>query len=204
MTAVVGLLLAAGASTRMGQPKLELSWPGRNETVGARCLRLLQSAVSQPLVVVRPGQSQAWLHSISGLEESGYQILPCADAAEGMSASLRTGTAAATAMGADAVLVMLGDQPFVTVDLLASLISRFGDGSELDWVAATDGDGPKPPIILSKRLFQRIEALRGDEGARRILRQPSLKGELIQADPICFFDIDTHEQWAEAIKLYIK
>ncbi|EFM09262.1 xanthine dehydrogenase subunit B [Paenibacillus curdlanolyticus YK9] len=207
MTTIVGLLLAAGASSRMGQSKLALEWPGTSETVGARCLRLLQSAVSVSLVVVRPEQPLSWMRpslAPAGLDKERLRILPCANAAEGLSASLRMGVSAAGAMGADAVLVMLADQPFVTEEVLASLVRRYGDGSELDWVAATDGEGPKPPIVLSKRLFEQVETLRGDEGARRIVRQQSsLRGELVLVDEACFFDIDTPEQWAEAKRRYI-
>lgn len=117
----------------------------------------------------------------------------CARWQDGMSASLRTGIEALSEL--DAVVVLLGDQPFITKEAVDRLLqNRTGR----DQATRSSYEGrPGHPVILERSIYERIRKLSGDEGGRRILaraRTPEVPCDDI-ADP---FDIDRPVDLAEA------
>jgi len=204
---VAGVLLAAGSSRRMGKPKLALRWPDGG-SVGAESFRQLRLTVQKTIVVVRTGDSLDWLRDeLEQLLPQPSGIGDCvivrsaAAETEGMAASLRAGVSAAAGLGADGALIALADQPFASCRLMRKLVHAFQASGDADWVAASDGNGPQPPVVLSRRLFSRVLALSGDEGARTLLRDPATRGVLVPAEPGCFIDIDTPDDWLRAVRM---
>lgn len=112
------LVLAAGASRRFGRPKQLVMLAG--ETLIHRAARLAQEAGCHPVVVVEGAVPLA--EALTGLD---VERVPCADWSRGPGASLKAGVAHLGGR-ADAVLVLLVDQPRVDVDDLRRLISAPG------------------------------------------------------------------------------
>jgi CTP:molybdopterin cytidylyltransferase MocA len=117
MTAAI--VLAAGASTRLGRPKQLLVLDG--ETLVHRAARVALEAGSSPVVVVEGAVPLG--DALRGL---AVELVPCADWAKGPGASLRAGVLALRGR-ADAVLVTLVDQPDVGVPELRSLLDAPGE-----------------------------------------------------------------------------
>lgn len=156
---VHGLLLAAGAGSRMGRPKaLVDGWLAH----GVDTLRaggcdavtvVLGAAVDEALALLPPGPVD---HVVA------------ADWAEGMSASLRAGLASLDAPAADAAVVLLVDLPDVGPAVVARLLAAGPSAATLAR-AAYDGR-PGHPVVLGRDHWDGVAATaRGDEGARAYL-----------------------------------
>lgn len=156
MTAAI--VLAAGASTRLGSPKQLVQLDG--ERLVHRAARLALEAGCSRVIVVEGAVS---LHeALAGLS---VEIVHCADWAVGMGASLRRGLAHVGA-AVDAALIMLVDQTQLTVDDLRALLAAPGA------VAAAEYDGILGvPARFSSAHFDELRALAPDEGARRWLAE---------------------------------
>jgi CTP:molybdopterin cytidylyltransferase MocA len=89
----------------------------------------------------------------------------CERWAEGQSASLACGLAELS--GCEAVVVTLGDQPLMTPDAISRVIAGRRDGAAA--VRATYGGVPGHPVLLERRLFERMRDVSGDHGARNLL-----------------------------------
>lgn len=159
-----GVVLAAGASTRMGSPKQLLDVGGRpllERVVAAACASRLDH-----VVVVLGAEADR----IRGAVDMGRaRVMVNENYAGGMSTSLRAGVAA---LGDDVAraVVILGDQP----DIDAALIDQLLDAQEQSGLpaAALDFDGLlHPPVVLARELWPRIRELEGDVGLRQLLRQ---------------------------------
>jgi xanthine dehydrogenase accessory factor len=178
---VTGILLAAGSSRRFGGAKLLASWRGR--PLFEHALEALASCpgIEETLVVTRPAALQvpAW-ERVREVENPAY--------AEGMGASLRTGIEAAPA-DADAYLVALADMPGTTPSLVASLLARW---RACDRIVVPVHRGRRGhPVILPARFRPELLALRGDVGAREILRAHADEVEEVPVDdPAVLFDVD--------------
>ncbi|MBM7571129.1 nucleotidyltransferase family protein [Aquibacillus albus] len=197
---LIGVILAAGKSERMGRDKLSLSI---GETaIGSLSLQsALASRLDHILVVTNPQHSYPWIDFPSS--ETRLSIIPCVNAHLGQAYSLQAGVKRAIKMSADGVLVQLADQPFVTKGMLDQLIECFIQASvnhnRISFVASNNKGRFQPPILFSKHLFSQLLRLKGDQGARQILRsQMKNNGIAIDFDKErYFYDIDTEEdyQW---------
>lgn len=120
----------------------------------------------------------------------GFDVIFNPRAAEGASTSVVLGVAAAQTGGCDAVLVVLADMPCVT----AAQIQRLFDASDgaKTIVASSDGVRPSPPALFGASHFAALAALRGDQGARDLIR--SGRHIVTSADEL--IDIDTEADLA--------
>lgn len=164
-----------------------------------------QCGLSPIVVVARPDDPLLWLcerdEARAVLPE--LRIAPCRDAAQGMSRSLQAGVEALRGENPDAVLIALADQPFVSSLQLRRLIKIYKSNPSLDYVASGKGLTPMPPAILSRSLFPAISELDGDEGARRIFRNPEYRGAIARfAAEWAFVDVDTQADLAHARLLW--
>lgn len=128
--------------------------------------------------------------ALSGLP---VNLLVVADAAEGLSASLRAGTTFAE--GADGLMVVMPDMPDIDIADLLLLRETFAQ-DRLTPVRATDSGGRLGhPVIIPSRLFSNIAGLRGDHGARALLDQ-----EKVNLCPLpglrATTDLDTVGEWS--------
>jgi molybdenum cofactor cytidylyltransferase len=177
------LVLAAGEGRRFGGTKQLAELDGRPLLEHALAA---VTAVSPRVVVL--GHAAEEIRASVDLH--GAEPVVCEDWHEGQSASLRRGLAALA--GADAVLVVLGDQPGITASAIDAVLAEGGDE---DAVRATYDGVPGHPVLLRRALLDRAGELSGDSGFRDLLRGARVRevevGHL--ADPA---DIDTREELA--------
>jgi CTP:molybdopterin cytidylyltransferase MocA len=183
---VGGLVLAAGEGRRFGGTKQLAELDGR-PLLGHVVANMLGVPALDPLVVVLGHDARAVRAGVPELD--AVTVVVAEDWREGQAASLRAGVAALGDV--DAAVVMLGDMPFVTPQVIAGVL----EGGPRAVVRATYGGTPGHPVLLTRRLLDRVGELTGDEGFRSLLDGQRVKlfeaGHL--ADPT---DIDTREELA--------
>jgi CTP:molybdopterin cytidylyltransferase MocA len=181
-----GLMLAAGEGRRFGATKQLAELDGRPLLSHAVATMLAVPALD-PVVVVLGYEAEAIRAGVPELEAT--RVVVAADWPEGQSASLRAGIAALGDV--DAAVVMLGDMPFVTAQVVAAMLDHGVNAP----VRATYGGVPGHPVLLTRRLLDRAGDLAGDVGFGPLLQGRRVKrfeaGHL--ADPT---DIDTREELA--------
>jgi nicotine blue oxidoreductase len=176
---VIGLLLAAGSGSRMGQPKAQIELNG--ERLVDRAVRIFKEAgIDQVYVVLG-----AWVGEVLGA-----QVLINEEWEEGMGSSLRCGLTAALLSPANEVVVSLVDLPGMTPAAISLIAQTPGE-----LVMASYGGKKGHPAKFHRNHWSGIiESARGDVGARNYLvNQDSLL--LVSLDDISSgVDIDTPEQ----------
>jgi molybdenum cofactor cytidylyltransferase len=187
------LVLAAGASSRMGRPKPLLELGGR--TFLAHALWAAHEGGAHPLLVVARDPED--LRSRAGrLPAAEWVASP--QAHRGQSYSLRVGLRAAARHQPRAVLVGLSDQVGLRPEAVAAVLEAVARGGFGAWSVAYGGDRTAPghPVALGPATWPLVEQLRGDRGAGPILA--GLGGELRWVDlPASWrpVDCDTEEDY---------
>ncbi|MZQ80637.1 NTP transferase domain-containing protein [Paenibacillus sp. 5J-6] len=198
---VIGVYLAAGSSKRMGTSKMSLELAEGVPLGSVALQQALNSELGSVVVVVREGDSLDWLPE-SGRLQGRCQIAVCPDAESGMAHSLRTGIQAAKKLGAEGIMVLLADQPFIDGGMLLDLTNAFDEGAGEDYIASGDKGQPKPPLIMGPSMWQAAASLEGDVGARSLFRSTLYRGQIIEVNELPFMDIDTADRYEEAKKLF--
>ena len=186
---VAAVVLAAGASSRMGRPKQLLDWDGRPLVRAAAEVAL--AARLDPLLVVIGGAQAQVADALVGLP---VRTIVNPDYAAGQSTSLRAGIAA-LGQDADAVMVLLGDQPFVTVAIVERLVAEWrASGAVI--VAPTYAGERGNPVLFDRSMFPELLSIQGDQGARAVLAADRARVRLVAFDdPRPLTDIDTPEDY---------
>jgi molybdenum cofactor cytidylyltransferase len=157
---IAGLVLAAGAGTRFGQPKQLAELDGR--PLLEHSIRAITAApVDRVVVVLGAGAEQV----MARINAHGSEFRVCDRWDEGQSASLACGLAAVA--DCEAAVITLGDQPRMSPEAIRRVIAARAEG--VDAVRATYAGGPGHPVLLEQRLFERMRDVTGDHGARNLL-----------------------------------
>lgn len=185
------VILAAGASTRMGQPK-QLLRIG-TESMLQRAIRIALSTPFRPVVVVLGANQEKIEPELEGLEvETVYNP----DWSTGMGSSIATGVKhlLQVAKNCQQAMILVGDQPLLNSAHLLALQERKNQGNSpmvVSRYAATSG----VPALFDQSLFGELIELDGAQGAK-----PLIQKYLDQASVVNFeegvLDIDTPEEWA--------
>ena len=189
-----GVVLAAGASRRMGRAKQLLPVGGRpllEGVVASACA----SRLDEVLVVL--GARAEEIRAAVDLGRARPVLNP--DHAVGMSTSLRAGLAA-LGPAVDRAVVILGDQPAVSAALLDELLD-LQERSGLP-AAALSFDGLlHPPVVLRRELWGDLESLEGDVGCRAVIRaRPELVAALLAEGGLRHpVDVDSPEDYARLV-----
>ncbi len=187
----IGLIvLAAGASTRMGTPKQLLLHGGR--TFLRRSAATALASACHPVVVVLGAHAE----QVQGeLDRLPVLIVENRQWEEGMSSSIRVGLEALVAGGdeVDGAVIMLCDQPFVTVGVINELVETYRQTGKLI-VASGYGEACGVPVLFSNELFVEIAALEGTQGAKLIIANHPF-----DVATVCFpegaIDVDTPQDY---------
>lgn len=181
---VVAILLAAGSAKRFGSDKLLHPLPHEVPIAiqAARHLKIVFEA--NVLAVVRPEATE-----LSGLlRKEGCQVVVCENAAEGMGASLACAVQAVPDAGG--FVIALADMPFIRSSTIAAVRDALAAGAPLvaPYFRARRGH----PVGIGAKFRTELEALRGDEGAKKIVaaNEASLQ-KIPVGDPGVLRDIDT-------------
>ncbi|MFS0868961.1 nucleotidyltransferase family protein [Paenibacillus xylanilyticus] len=198
---VTGIVLAAGRSTRLGRDKLSLAMPDGRALAAWSLQAALDSELEQVICVVKPEDSLAWIPenllnsaSYSYRPEAGLRIALCTDYACGMAASLHCGIKAAMEYEMEGVMILLGDQPLLRAQDINQVSSALAANRLADYAAAADSEGSKPPVAFRSHMAGHLRSLRGDEGARKILRNAKYTGIQVALPEFCFWDADTEPE----------
>lgn len=182
------LVLAAGASKRLGQPKQLVKLGGRPalHIVVTNAVALTGNAVT----VVVGANAREMTHLLA---HSPASVIVNRSWEEGMASSLRFGLASLPP-GCDAVLVLLGDQVGVTADDLKRLAAAW-KGEESLIAAAVYDQHVGVPAIFPRLCFSELAELRGDHGARAVLERNSYRLVRVPMSNAAI-DLDTPEDLA--------
>lgn len=185
---VGAVVLAAGASSRLGEPKQLVTLGG--ETLLERTVRVAREAGCSPvMVVVGSEYAQVLGHNVLG------DAVPVINDSwkEGMASSIRSGLRALefAARDAEGVLLMTCDQPAVTVEHLSRLMLR----AEVKASRYAGKNGV--PAFFPKKHFNQLMELKGDAGARELLAEARYE-ELENGE----LDVDTVKDLERARKLF--
>lgn len=179
-----GVVLAAGSSSRLGVPKQLVRRDGR--PLVARAAELARRACGGAVTVVTGAQHDEVTDALANLDvRAAYNPRW----REGMGASLRHGAAMIESQ-ADALLVMLVDQPLLEESDLQRLVDAWRN--EPDRVAAAEYAGTLGvPAIFPRRCIAQLKELRGDSGARAIIARELAVTRVAMENAA--FDLDTPE-----------
>ncbi len=204
---VSGIILASGASKRMGCNKLALKI--HNKPMLQHVIDAALASCLREVIVVFPEAERASTSShasyISELNLDGCIVLYNPLCELGQSESLKVGVQHVVMHALPALsgaMVLLGDQPFVTPNIIDTLVeqSRMAPTS---WVIPQRaGDGQKGnPVIIPSVEFARVLELCGDTGARPLLQNTLFEKRFVTMDEDApFVDIDTPEMYAKYVR----
>ncbi|SDX37123.1 nucleotidyltransferase family protein [Hymenobacter psychrophilus] len=191
MTAI--LLLAAGASSRLGRPKQLLPYQG--QTLLRRAAETaVAAAAGAPVVVVTGARHEELLPDLAGL---AVRVVRCAEWERGMGASLKTGLAALDSTAPSAVTVLLCDQPHVTPALLRQLAATH-EATGQPIVASAYAGTRGVPVLFGAQVLPLLRQLPDSAGAAALLKQYP---ELVATVPFAAgaVDVDTEAQYAALV-----
>ncbi len=191
---VGGIVLAAGASSRMsGSQKLLLDIDGM--PMVRHVLEAASEGGCHQTVVVYA--DDAVKRAVNGRGELVFN----AKAATGMASSLHLGLKAMRPE-IEAAMILLGDQPLVGPRTVAALLRAWRrEGSRPAVAVSQEGEGWTPPVVLSRELWRELFALKGDAGARQVLKDRPELLDIVPA-PGRPDDIDTPEDYAKIVRLF--
>lgn len=182
------IVLAAGASMRLGQPKQLVSIAGHPalQHVVSNAVAVAGSAVSVVL-----GAQAADLTRL--LQHSSATVLINRQWEEGMAASIRCGVNSLS-QGCDAAMLLLGDQVAVSASDLKRLVSAW-NGQDSVIAASVYSGQLGVPAIFPRWCFSELLQLRGDQGAKTVINRHA--GRLVHVPmPNAALDLDTLEDVA--------
>jgi len=190
---VGAVLLAAGASRRMGGPNKLLARIGSGEPMIRATAENLVAAGVQPIIVVTGRDAGDIEQALSGLD---VRFVNNADYPSGLGSSIRAG-AAAVPDGVDGLLVMLGDMPLVGPRIVRRLVAGFNPQEGRLIVVPVHQGRRGNPVLFARQFLPALAALTGDEGARSLLdRHADHVAEVETGSTTIFADFDTPESLA--------
>lgn len=188
MTGII--ILAAGASTRMGAPKQQLIYQGK--TLLQRAIQTALNSGCTPVIVVLGAHAmiispEVPKELVTMIENRNWE--------EGMSSSIRTGISALQEKAplATGVILMVCDQPHLNVEHLQQLMQQkldTGKGIVASYYKNTTG----VPVLFDKMFFPELLALKGQEGAKKLLLQFEQEVAAVPF-PLGEVDVDTREDY---------
>ena len=176
-------VLAAGSASRYGRPKLLESLDGR--PLLQHALSSARAAALGPVYLVTGHEHAAVAEAGAGLAD--HVVFNPAHL-DGMGTSIACGVAACRE-SADAVLLLLADQPAITAEHLQQLASTWS-GTADEIVATSFADTLGPPVLFGGAAFDELLALEGDHGAKRLLHDERFRIRTVHCDAASI-DIDT-------------
>ncbi|MBS4219746.1 NTP transferase domain-containing protein [Bacillus sp. FJAT-49711] len=196
---IAGIYLAAGKSSRMGKNKLAL--PVGNTLLGTMALKTaLQSSLEKVYIITNSLEDLSWLESL--IEHEKVSIIACPSAHLGQAESIKCGIRSAQTEEMDAIMVLLADQPYISIKIIEDIIRQLKNNPALQFVAASNQNIIKPPVLFSASMYPALLNLQGDHGAKTLLRGKNKGiGEVLTfSSRKAFLDIDTVDDYNELIK----
>lgn len=189
MSTVIALPAAGAASRMRGTDKLLLDVGG--QPLLRHAAQVALAADCRVAVTLRPDDAARR----AVVADLPITVVTVADASDGMAGSIRAAVAWARGLGAAALMVHLPDMPDITGADIAALITDQATAPDTVLRAASADGQAGNPVILPHRLFDALQDIHGDSGARKVL-----SGEGVRLHPLpgqrALTDLDTPEAWA--------
>ena len=182
---IAGILLAAGQSTRFGRQKLLEPWHG--EPLVRKTARCFIDGGLQPLVAVVSADPRL-VDALAGLP---LRIVENTHPEKGISRSIAIGLRALPET-ADAALIGVADQPYLTAEAIEALVKAFVPGRIIvpKW-----GDHRGNPPVFDRGFFPELIALSGDQGGQRLIAAHADAVTEVLLPAGMGDDIDRPEEW---------
>lgn len=193
---ISGIILAAGLSRRMGTNKLIL--PVDGVPVVEKIIKAASQSELREIILVCSSDMVASIGS-----KYGVKIVNNNDPQLGQSRSVRLGVEN-SCQYADGFMFLVGDQPFITANVINRLIESYMSGKYSAAVPLYNGKRGNP-VIFTYALREKLMGLDGDSGGRILLEE--LEGSIAAVDfgdERLGFDIDTREEYEMLLKLEVK
>ena len=194
-----GIILAAGESTRFGRPKQLLRLKGRY-LIEWVLDAALESELSRIILVL--GYAHQEIRQALGkkLRHAKLQLEVNPHYQKGQSHSLQVGLSRIKTTF-PAVMFLLADQPLVDAATINCLLDKFGSADKDICVPTFHGKRGNPSIF-SQKFYKHIMEIKGDIGARQIIKShPERVLEIEIKNPLFFSDVDTPEDFEKINKL---
>jgi molybdenum cofactor cytidylyltransferase len=196
VTDIVGVVLGAGASTRLGRPKQTL--PFGDRSLLAHVVTDVEAARSLDRVVVVLGGAAD--EAAAGLTLTRAIAVLNESYGEGCASSLLAGLDASG--DCDALVLLLGDMPGVTPAIIDSVVGTWRAAPT--WAAVTEyDDGIGHPFVFSRDTFRTLRTLHGDKAVWKIVdREPIERVARIRVRSPRPLDVDTWEDYVEVCERF--
>ncbi|MEA2341470.1 MAG: molybdenum cofactor cytidylyltransferase [Solirubrobacteraceae bacterium] len=188
---VAGLVLAAGGSRRLGQPKQLLPFGGA--TLLDHTLGTARACAFDQLLCAIGGSADAVR---SAVDLSGAEVIVNAGFGAGCSSSIAVAVAALDPR-ADVLVLLLGDQPGVTPATVGALLRGRGDAP---LAVCRYDDGRGHPFAFGRETFGELGRLHGDKAVWRLLDE---RGEVVADVPVpglVPLDVDTWDDYQAVLR----
>jgi molybdenum cofactor cytidylyltransferase len=186
------IILAAGASTRMGTPKQLLPYQGRS--LLRHTIESAIASVCKPIIVVLGANAENIRFEIS---ESSIKIVENQDWHLGMSSSIRMGILSLITdyKNIDAAVITVCDQPFVSHEIINHLVSKY-HSTRKPIIACEYADTLGVPVLFSQLFFSDLAILSEDIGAKKLIK--THHDEVFSIPfPLGAIDIDTPHDYQQ-------
>lgn len=191
---IAGIILAAGQSSRYGQPKILLDWRGM-PLIRKVALTAIAAGLS-PVIVVLGAVTEP---AITALHDLQVEVIMNENWPSGQSQSIRAGISALPAQTGGAIF-LLGDQPQVTAGLLKALCEEHR--KSLAPIIAPVVDGHRAnPVLFDRVTFPHLNRLEGDRGGRALFSQFGVT-QMAWFDNGLLLDIDTPQDYQKLLEMY--
>ena len=185
------LILAAGGSKRMGTPKQLLPW-GDSTLLGHAVGTALQLRCDKVAVVLGANSEEikeTIIHdSVLVYEHAHWE--------DGLGTSIAWGVSQLllSTPQIEGILILLGDQPMVSLGYLNSILAQFESGKQQIMATSYDDHKQGVPALFDASYFDKLTVLNGDKGAKDILQEYKADVTLFSAEGQ-LSDIDTLEDY---------
>lgn len=181
---IPAIVLAAGASARLGQAKQLLQYEG--ETLLARAIRLAREGGAAPVMAILGANGDL---TYPEAQNSGAIPIINEKWERGIAVSIQAGVGMVNMVGPNApgVLLLTCDQPRLSAAHLTRMLGLFRAQPEPAIVASAYGGTLGTPVVFPRSVFPQLRALQGDTGARAILMNPPC---LVREVPFAGGEID--------------
>jgi molybdenum cofactor cytidylyltransferase len=187
---VAAIILAAGRSSRMGSHKLLLPYKGRpivNWVLAAAC-----ASQADPVIIVLGHEAPQVDAALQA--ERWFLAIHNPWYVDGMSTSLKIGLAA-TPKDVDGAIILLGDQPLITPEIINAMIAESARAPDAIIAASYQGRRGNP-VLFPRQYFVELDTITGDEGGRSVLALHPERVRLMEIDDaLAGFDVDTPEEY---------
>jgi len=188
------IILAAGNSSRLGEPKQLLQF--QNKSLIRHVVDAAINAIDSPVLTVSGSNEKLIIDELNFVP---IHLIHNPDWQQGMASSIRVGVEELIRINPSikGIIIAVSDQPFVTAQLFLDLIKK-AEANETSIVACSYEDTLGTPVLFPQQYFDSLLALNGAEGAKKLLKK--FINDVINIPfPMGGVDIDTKEDYQKLL-----